>query len=161
MHRIASHRVASRPGPLGSGGAARRGAADHPERGSATAEFAVILPCIVLLLAVLLGAASCGAAAVRVEEAARVAARALARGDSPERAVQAARQIAGEEADVRIGAADAVPGQEGQAGAAGTSTVRVSVAAPGILGQWSDWRIDATATAPREPAAAGPREGAP
>ncbi|MFG6443995.1 TadE family type IV pilus minor pilin [Microbacterium sp. P06] len=56
------------------------------QRGSVTAEFAVVLPAIVLVL--LLGVGALGAAArqVRLQDAAADAARLVARGDDPGRA---------------------------------------------------------------------------
>jgi hypothetical protein len=54
----------------------------HGERGSVTAEFAAALPAVVLLLALALGALSVGSQSVRVQDAAGLAARALARGES-------------------------------------------------------------------------------
>ncbi len=51
------------------------------ERGSVTAEYAVLLPVIILCIALVLGASAVGIERIRVEEAARVAARMVARGD--------------------------------------------------------------------------------
>jgi len=45
------------------------------EHGAVTAEFAVVLPGVTLVLALCLGAVATGAAQVRLEDAARVAAR--------------------------------------------------------------------------------------
>ena len=52
------------------------------EEGVITAEFAVALPAVTVVLALCLGAASTGVAQLKVEESARTAARAAARGDS-------------------------------------------------------------------------------
>ena len=52
------------------------------EEGVITAEFAVALPAVTVVLALCLGAASTGIAQLKVEESARTAARAAARGDS-------------------------------------------------------------------------------
>jgi Flp pilus assembly protein TadG len=52
-----------------------------PERGSATAELAVALPALVLVLGVALAAVVLGLDQVRCVDAARVAARSVARGD--------------------------------------------------------------------------------
>lgn len=52
-------------------------------KGAVTAEFAVTLPAVLLLLAMLLSAAAAGVTQVRLEEGARAGARALARGESP------------------------------------------------------------------------------
>lgn len=120
------------PGPVHTGpGPAHKA---ETERGSATAEFAVILPCIVLLLAVVLGAGACAATSVRAEEAARLAARSLARGDPPVEAQRTAREIIG--SDARIGVA-----------ASGDSaTVSVRTRAPGLIGAWGGLEITAEAT---------------
>ena len=61
------------------------------ERGSVTAEFAAALPAVVLLLALALGALAAGSMSVRLQDAAGLTARALARGDPPD----AAQSIAG------------------------------------------------------------------
>ena len=50
------------------------------EEGVITAEFAVALPAVTVVLALCLGAASTGVAQLKVEESARTAARAAARG---------------------------------------------------------------------------------
>lgn len=145
MPRIAPYRGVAPCPDLPSqrpGRAARRRSQERTEEGSATAEFAVILPCIIVLLAVLLGSAACGAAFVRIEEAARVAARALARGDSSEQAVQLAQEIAGPEAQIQV---------RSRGGPGGETSVDVRAPAPGVIGQWSDWQITATATTPQEP----------
>lgn len=51
------------------------------DRGSVTAEFAIALPAVVLVLAACLGAGQAVALQVRVQDAAAAAARQLARGD--------------------------------------------------------------------------------
>ena len=56
-------------------------AGGHGERGAATAELAVALPALVLVLAVALAAVDLGLAQVRCVDAARVGARLLARGE--------------------------------------------------------------------------------
>lgn len=53
------------------------------ERGSVVAEFAVAMPAVLLVLALLLGGVQLGATAVRLQDAAADAARGLARGDGP------------------------------------------------------------------------------
>jgi hypothetical protein len=53
------------------------------ERGSVTAEFAVALPAVVLVLGLALGALAVGSQSVRLQDAAGLAARALARGEPP------------------------------------------------------------------------------
>lgn len=110
----------------------------NPERGAVTAETAVIMPALVLLLAVVLAAAAAGMTVIRFEEAARASARAAARGEAAAVAQQRAHEIAGESASVRI------------AGGADRVTVSVSGPAPGILGQWTGWHLRAEATAVTE-----------
>jgi Flp pilus assembly protein TadG len=56
------------------------------DRGSVTAEFAVVLPAIVLVVTLGVGALAAGARQVRLEDAAADAARIIARGDDPGRA---------------------------------------------------------------------------
>lgn len=53
------------------------------ERGSVTAEFAVALPSVVLVLACCLGGMAVAGQQLRLTDAAALAARALARGDDP------------------------------------------------------------------------------
>lgn len=57
------------------------GPGPEESRGAVTAEFAVVLPAVLLLLAMLLSGASAGVTQLRLEEGARAGARALARGD--------------------------------------------------------------------------------
>jgi hypothetical protein len=63
------------------------------DRGSVTAEFAVALPGVVLLLGLLLGALSVGSLAVRVQDAAGLAARSIARGAGGSETQAAARSL--------------------------------------------------------------------
>jgi Flp pilus assembly protein TadG len=66
----------------------------HTDEGTATAELAVMLPALVLVLVVALWSVSAVTGQLRCVDAARTAARALARGDSPASAVAAARAAA-------------------------------------------------------------------
>lgn len=75
------------------------------QRGSSTAEFAVLLPVVAAFLALVLGVGVCGSTQVRVEQAARAAARELARGEPAAHAVDTGHRLAGEGASVRIGSA--------------------------------------------------------
>ncbi|MGX5356926.1 TadE family type IV pilus minor pilin [Kocuria sp. KH4] len=119
-----------------------------PDRGAVTAETAVLLPALVLLLAVLLAAAAAGMTLIRYEEAARASARAAARGESAATVRSTARSVAGENAAVRL--------EDG----AGTSTVVVTGPAPGILGTWGGWELRAEASADTEGArSAGGHDG--
>ena len=119
----------------------RRGEGPASLRGAVTAEFAVAIPAVILLLGLLLSAVSAGVAQIRVEEAARSAARTLARGDDPDAVAQEVRRIAGGEAEHAV-----EPG-------AGTVTVRVSSAVPGPVAAAAGLRVAASATLALE----GPR----
>lgn len=57
------------------------------DRGSVTAEFAVALPAIVLLLALCIGGLSAASRQVRLQDGVADAARLIARGDDPARAL--------------------------------------------------------------------------
>ncbi|MEZ0165514.1 TadE family type IV pilus minor pilin [Kineococcus sp. LSe6-4] len=100
----------------------RRGRADT---GSVTAEFALLLPAVVVLLALALGAVRVAVAQVQCVDAARAAARAAARGEPAEVVLRVARAAAPEGAGVRVGAA--------AEGGAGVRTVRVEVSSPQAL----------------------------
>jgi Flp pilus assembly protein TadG len=69
-----------------------------------TAEFAVALPAVLLLLALLLAGAAAGATQLRLEEAALAGARALARGESPAVAEAIVSRLAGASATAAIAA---------------------------------------------------------
>ena len=117
----------------------RAGAGPSEERGSATAEFAVTLPVVVSLLAVLLGAVAAGSQQLRLEEAARAASRSLARGDSQEAATAGALRLAGEHATLELN-------DDG----AGFIRATVRAPAPGVLGAAVPWVQTAESTAARE-----------
>lgn len=72
------------------------------ERGAVTAELAIVLPAVVLLLLVcaVLGSAVLGQ--IRCADAARAGARAAAIGESHEQIVAVAQQLAGEDAEVVV-----------------------------------------------------------
>ncbi len=70
------------------------------ENGAATAELAVALPTLVLVLAVALAAVDLGLAQVRCVDAARLGARLLARGETQGSALGAARAAAPEGAAI-------------------------------------------------------------
>ena len=76
------------------------------ESGAATAELALGIPLLVALTAGLVWMLAVGAAQVRVIDASREAARAVARGDDLAAAESVALRIAPEEARVRIAQAD-------------------------------------------------------
>lgn len=122
------------------------------EAGYATAETAVVLPAMVLLSAMLLWGVLAAAAQIRCVDAARIGARAAARGDGDAEALAAARQAAPSGADVTV--------------ERGARTVRVAVTVPfggpGRLAGALTVRLSAEAVAAREdvpeeiPAAASP-----
>ncbi len=106
------------------------------EAGMVTAELAVGLPAIVLVLALAVGVVQLGLAQIRCQDAAGVAARAAARGDSPARIEQLALTAA------PAGA---------QLGITGDRLITVTVTAPGTrLLAWWPTGVEATATAVRE-----------
>lgn len=72
------------------------------ERGSVTAEVAVVLPALVILLALLLGTAHVGAVQLRIEEAARAGAREAMRGESNESVEQTVQRLAGSSAATTV-----------------------------------------------------------
>ena len=72
-------------------------------RGAVTAELAVGLPAVAVLLAAVLTGLAAGITQLRVEEGARAAAREIMRGDSTG-AEAAARRIAGPEAQISVSA---------------------------------------------------------
>jgi Flp pilus assembly protein TadG len=74
----------------------------HADRGAATAELALGIPLLVALTAGLVWMLAVGAAQVRVVDASREAARAVARGDDVAAAEAVALRIAPDRARVRI-----------------------------------------------------------
>ena len=69
-----------------------------------TAEFAVALPAVVALLAMLLTGAAAGVTQLRIEEGARSGARALARGEGPAAVERMVRTLAGGTASAAVAA---------------------------------------------------------
>ena len=72
-------------------------------RGSVTAELAVVLPAVTVLLALLLLAVTTGMLQLRLEEGARAGARALARGDSPSQVTEVVARVSGDGVSVALG----------------------------------------------------------
>ncbi|GAB3618884.1 hypothetical protein GCM10027417_01440 [Glutamicibacter endophyticus] len=72
------------------------------ETGSSTAEFAVLLPVIALVLGLVLGCGALGAQQIRVQQAAAAVARELARGSDPSVARAAGTRLAGTEASISL-----------------------------------------------------------
>ncbi|OMH34433.1 TadE family type IV pilus minor pilin [Tersicoccus sp. Bi-70] len=114
------------------------------QRGAVTAELAVTLPAVVLLLALLVTGAVAGMTQVRVEGAARAAVRALARGDAAPTATALALAQAGAGARVSI------------IGAGAQVRVRVEQRVPVLGGVVLPLSVAAEATASREAAGARP-----
>ncbi|YCP99190.1 pilus assembly protein [Arthrobacter sp. R4-81] len=107
-------------------------------RGAVTAEFAVALPAVLLLLAMLLAGSAAGLTQLRLEEAARAGARALARGEDPEAIEGIVRQVAGSSASAAISA-------DGE-----WLSVIVSGRSGGSAGSLVPWTLSAKATAKGE-----------
>ncbi|MFF2245486.1 TadE family type IV pilus minor pilin [Arthrobacter sp. NPDC058130] len=103
-----------------------------------TAEFAVALPSVVLLLALLLAGSAAGVTQLRVEEAARGGARALARGAEAGEVGDIVRRLAGETARSEV----ALDGE--------WLRVTVSGRVPGAVGALVPWALSATAWARAE-----------
>jgi Flp pilus assembly protein TadG len=109
-----------------------------------TAEFAVALPAVLLLLAMLLAGAAGGVTQLRLEEAARAGARALARGEDPAAVAGIARALAGASATASVTA-------DGE-----WLSVTVADRVGGPLGATVPWTLTAKATARSEKPAAAP-----
>lgn len=75
---------------------------NRPDTGSATAETAVALPALVLVVAVCVWALAVVATGLRCAEAARAGARAAARGDTATAVSDAARRAAGHPVEVAV-----------------------------------------------------------
>ena len=114
------------------------------EEGVITAEFAVALPAVTVVLALCLGAASTGVAQLKVEESARTAARAAARGDSEAQIRSAVSRIDPAQSVQISVSPDAVVTE---AGRAREVHVRVSRPAPGVIGSATGWVLWADAHA--------------
>ncbi|NIZ91589.1 TadE family type IV pilus minor pilin [Kineococcus rubinsiae] len=113
------------------------------DRGSATLELAVAMPAVVLLLAVVLGAADVVVAQVDCVDAARAGARAAARGETAAVVRASAQSLAPAGASVAV------------RGGAGTVVVEVT-SRRAVLGRLGGAVLTgATARAAVEPAAAG------
>lgn len=113
-------------------------------RGAVTAEFAVALPAVLLLLALLLAGAAAGVTQLRLEEGARAGARALARGEDPAAVQGIVRTLAGTSATASVAA-------DGE-----WLSVTVADRVGGPLGATVPWTLTAKATTRTEkPAARG------
>lgn len=115
------------------------------EEGVITAEFAVALPAVTVVLALCLGAASTGVAQLKVEESARTAARSAARGDSEAQIRSAVSRIdPAQSVQISVSPDDAAVTE---AGRAREVHVRVSRPAPGVIGSATGWVLWADAHA--------------
>jgi hypothetical protein len=108
------------------------------DRGMVTAELAVAIPVVVVVLALGLSAVRLGIDEIRCVDAARLAARALARGDSEAVARSAAASAAPAGADIALGARG--------------SEVSATVSASRDLAGWRVITVRGAATAAREEA---------
>ena len=117
------------------------------EEGVITAEFAVALPAVTVVLALCLGAASTGVAQLKVEESARTAARAAARGDSEAQIRSAVSRIdPAQSVQISVSPDDVAAAEAGD-GRARQVHVRVSRPAPGMIGSATGWVLRADAHA--------------
>jgi len=114
--------------------AADRHSVERGERGAVTAEIAVVLPALVVLLALLLGTAHVGTVQLRIEEAARAGARAAMRGESAAAVEETVQRLAGANASTRVGAS------------AGWTTVEVRAEVDGPLVGLLAITLEATAS---------------
>lgn len=115
-----------------------------------TAELAVAIPSVVLVLALCLGAAKAGVDQIRCVDAARVASRAAARGDDLARVRALAAEAAPEGATVQVGGVGSAGGGAG-GGDGGAVRVTVSVRTGG-WGALPGWDLSASAVTPVESA---------
>lgn len=113
------------------------------QHGAVTAEVAVALPSLILLLALLLGAATAGLTQLRLEEAARAGAREVVRGEPADQVQATVRRLAGSQSQLEVA----------EQGVWTTVTVGSRVSLPGV--DFLGWDLSASATARaelREPA---------
>jgi hypothetical protein len=136
-----------RDGDCRDGGCTYRGPGSA--RGAVTAEFAVALPAVLMLLALLLGGAAAGVTQLRLEEAARAGARALARGEEAGTVSGIVRTLAGASATAAIAA-------DGD-----WLSITVSDRTGGPLGAAIPWTLSARASTRTETAVALPLPGGP
>lgn len=111
------------------------------DRGSATAETAIVLPVIVALVLVIAVAGVGLSLQVQLEAAARAGARELARGESPGSAREAAQRVGGADTQVSIG---------GDGTWVRVETSRTLHGPAGLL-SGARWTLRAEAEARREP----------
>ncbi|UKA49107.1 pilus assembly protein [Arthrobacter sp. FW305-123] len=124
-------------GPLPARGRAFR---KEKEWGAVTAEFAVALPAVVLLLAFLLAGGAAGITQLRLEDAARAGARASARGETSGSVDGIVKRLAGEGVTTSLT-------DDGD-----WVTVTASSPVGGALGPLIPWTLTASATTRAEAA---------
>ena len=138
------------PGVHGRAARAHRLRGSGKDRGAVTAEFAVALPAVLLLLALLLAGSAAGITQLRLEEAARAGARALARGEDAGTVDGIVRHLAGASASSSVAA-------DGE-----WLSVTVSGRVSGPVGTMVPWTLSARALARGETAeSAGIRPAVP
>lgn len=98
--------MAPRAGTRGGRGGLRTRARTADE-GAAAAEFAMVMPALLLIIGIVVGAGAVGATQLRAMDAARAAAREIARGEVSSEVIEEARKTAGPEARVTIADDDA------------------------------------------------------
>lgn len=103
-----------------------------------TAEFAVALPAVLLVLGLLLTGAAAGLTQLRLEEAARAGARALARGEDQASVTAVVRQVAGDSASAAV------------ASDGGWLSVTVTGPVRGAAGRLMPWTLTARASGRQE-----------
>ncbi|NWL32248.1 TadE family type IV pilus minor pilin [Paenarthrobacter nitroguajacolicus] len=108
------------------------------ERGAVTAEFAVALPAVVLLLAFLLAGGAAGITQLRLEEAVRAGARASARGETTGSVEGIVKRLAGDGVSATLT-------DDGE-----WLTVTASSPVGGALGPLVPWTLKASASARAE-----------
>ena len=129
-----------RPSPARAAGPA--GSSAHGDDGMVTAEFAVALPAFVIVVVAALAGVAVVMAQLRCVDAAAIAARMAARGESP--AQIRTTSLAGAPSGARLelgGSPDSV-----------TATVQATVAPPGVLGFLPGITLHAHVVQAREPA---------
>lgn len=127
-HRLTRPRHCSRDIPLPG----------HGDAGSATAEYAVLLPAAALVLAATVNIAAIGIQQVRMEEAAAAAARQLARGEDQSTIAATVQTMAG--SDTTLGTS--VSGE--------WASVHLTKAAPGPASWLPGFQLEAEGHAPQQ-----------
>jgi Flp pilus assembly protein TadG len=112
-----------------------------------TAEFAVALPAVLALLAMLLAGAAAGMTQLRIEEGARAGARALARGEDPAAVEKTVKTLAGSSAAASVA-------EDGE-----WFNITVTDRVPGALGASIPWILTARASSRSETAWTGAGSG--